>query len=259
MASSPISIFQLESGVQSGVYNMALDECLLEWVRQKESAATPILIVRTYEWDQPTMSLGVNQRERDLNRIWQGFIPTMPAFVRRPTGGRAILHGEDIAFSFITNDPALLNCPLKDSYCVLTKFVKETLIELGVRVADSCESNSRAYTLSSACFETQTPSDLVDTEGRKLCGSAQLRRAGGLLQHGSAFINPYQIAPQQFTQVLFRAVAQYYGQPEAPSFRPDDEFQEQLDRLKKAYSKESTEILDRASTTEGSHLDPASR
>lgn len=252
------SFFQIESGPQTGACNMALDELLLETVRQVPPETRPLLIVRTYEWVMPTLSLGVHQPERDLALLFARYGCENVSWVKRPTGGRAILHGEDIAFSFITNRPDLIHVPLKDSYCILTRFLKTALTQLGIAVADSCESSDKAYLRSPACFETQTPSDLVDSSGQKLAGSAQLRRQGGLLQHGSAFIKPLGLDSARFSQALFDAVSAHYGEATLAPYPRADEALESLEVLIQRYSKESGDILARLSTTKGSHLIPAS-
>jgi lipoate-protein ligase A len=118
-----MELYRIDSGFQSGVFNMALDEALLEFVRRD---LVPRLIVRTYGWEVPTLSLGVNQAVRDIQFLMDFYGKPSPvqAVVRRPTGGRAILHGEDISYSFITNDPAVLKLNLNDSYCIYAGLVR---------------------------------------------------------------------------------------------------------------------------------------
>jgi len=252
----------LISGFQSGAYNMALDETLLEWVRQ-ESA--PTLVVRTYQWRRPTLSLGVHQPHRDLAALTRLYPTDVYGWVRRPTGGRAILHGEDIAFSFITNDPALLRQSLNNSYCHFSTLLKAALARLNVPLQESGEDSDTAYLRSSLCFETQTPSDLLDARGQKIAGSAQLRRQGGLLQHGSAFVKSYQIDEPTLANALFDATGVFYQQPVTP-LQLDTAQLSLLGNLLEAYQREEGPLvkssdqssLDNASTTSGSHLEPAS-
>lgn len=249
--------FGMQSGFQSGVFNMALDEALLEYCR---AADGPVFIVRTYRWQEPTLSLGVNQPEKDvaaLLRLYGDLNGRRPALVRRPTGGRAILHGEDISFSFVTNDPVLLKKPLKDTYCVLTRHIRHTLEALGI-AAQSCDgAGDREYLRSPVCFETHTTSDLVAENGQKLAGSAQLRRSGGLLQHGAAFLQPYGVSESAFARTLFQVVAQAHGLPALADF-PMARLHDLLAERQAAYTRESGEILERASTTSGSQFLPAS-
>lgn len=185
-------LLTLESGFQSGAYNMALDEAFLEWVRISDKR---IWVVRTYQWSEPTLSLGHNQPDKDIAILKTQFKKTdrkqdqkPERWVKRPTGGRAILHGQDIAFSFITNDKHLCQKSLQDSYKTLSNWVASALKAIGISVLESPEPDERAYTRSAVCFETHTQSDLLNIQGEKIAGSAQCRRAGGILQHGSAFI-----------------------------------------------------------------------
>jgi lipoate-protein ligase A len=257
------TLFSLNSGLQSGAHNMAMDEQLLEWVRALPTDSV-IWIIRTYQWRTPTLSLGVHQPERDWGGLWRQYGTQTPSgesieWVKRPTGGRAILHGEDLAFSFLSNDPALLTASLNDSYALMMHWMAQTLSQLGVPVATSQEASGKAYTRSAICFETHTPSDLLSQSGQKLAGSAQLRRAGGLLQHGSAFVKDFGIAHDTLSQQFFQTVAQAFGRSRIAPFEPDESFQAQLAQRERDYIQASGEILEKASTTAGSHLEPASR
>jgi lipoate-protein ligase A len=249
-------VYCIESGWQSGAYNMALDEALLELVREK--ADETILIVRTYGWQEPTLSLGANQAIRDIRFLLEfyGWKKEPPAVVRRPTGGRAILHGEDISFSFVTNDSTLLRQSLRASYAVFADLIETTLNRLRLEVLSCEDVGDREYLRSPVCFETHTPSDLVGGDGRKLSGSAQLRRQGGLLQHGAAFLKPYGVENDAFSRMLFTVVAEHTGQ--VPSAFSLETIEALLSPLEESYRKVSGEILASASVTSGSHLEPAS-
>jgi lipoate-protein ligase A len=216
-----IALFQLESGSSSGFDNMRLDEALLEAVREN---TTPILIVRTYEWDSPTLSLGVNQPPQDVDALLPRYrAPNgeLPAVVRRPTGGRAILHGQDISYAFITNAANVLRQDVCTSYRFLNGFVRQALLNLeipigGVTDSDRSAEKKDSYTRSPVCFETRTSSDLLTHEGHKVAGSAQLRRQGGLLQHGSAFLASYGVSGKRFSNSLFNTIERTLRQPLSP-------------------------------------------
>ena len=250
--------FSLESGLQSGIYNMALDEALLEFVR---SEPEPTLIVRTYRWDEPTLSLGVNQQVRDIRFLLDFYGKENPvnAVVRRPTGGRAILHGEDISYSFITNDSTVLKQSLKGSYAIYAGIVQQALGSLALNAQFTDTASGRDYLRSPVCFETHTPSDLLGPDGKKLSGSAQLRRAGGLLQHGAAFLAPYGVSEAVFASALRTAAAESLHMlvEPYPAYKLDT-LKPALSELEAAYCKESVGILASASITTGSHLEPAS-
>lgn len=252
-------ILALRSGACGGAENMALDEALLEWVRQEPQ---PVLILRTYRWETPTLSLGVNQKVRDVNTLlrFYGQGQAAGSVVRRPTGGRAILHGEDISHAFITNEPEMLRKSLKDSYAVYAGLVRDALSRLDIHARFSEAAGTRDYLRSAICFETHTPSDLLGERGQKISGSAQLRRAGGLLQHGAAFLKPYGIEEADFFNAVREATAEALQHPVI--LLSPVEIQDMLPELSHfvaAYRKLSGEILVNASTTSGSHLEPASR
>lgn len=245
-------------GPQTGIDNMALDEALLEWVRA-ESQAT--LLIRTYRWQVPTLSLGVHQKVGDLDFLLRFYGQGQPveAVVRRPTGGRAILHGQDISFAFITNHPALLRLSLKDAYAQLTDLLRQGLSAVGVPTQMADQAGGRDYLSSPVCFQTHTPSDLLALDGRKLCGSAQLRRAGGLLQHGSAFVTSPEIEEAAFLGALRQSVQAHFGLPvEVLSVAELLTLLSDWPAWRSRYESSSKAIWERASTTTGSHLLPAS-
>lgn len=261
-----LTCYQLKSGIQSGVYNMALDDAILEYLRTQVNE--PMLVVRTYEWDVPTLSLGVHQPAKDIKALKRLYGDKLKAVVYRPTGGRAILHGEDISFSFITNAPQLTQQSLKDCYCELTKLVKTAFNTLEIDLLEECLDDSdsavdtKAYTRSPVCFETRIPSDIMAFDGQKICGSAQARRAGGVLQHGAAFLKGFSIEPDAFSEALFDAVKTYYNQDTlaAFDFQPlQPLFDEKLNQYKESASRIwSSDNDDMDSTSMGSHFEPAS-
>jgi lipoate-protein ligase A len=237
---------------------MALDEGLLEWVRTQSS---PVLVLRTYGWQTPTLSLGVHQKVRDIHFLlnFYGKDQSLSAVVRRPTGGRAILHGHDISYAFITNAPEILRLSLKASYSIYAGITQRAFEQLGIQTCVADSAGGRDYLRSPVCFETHTPWDLVSVKGQKISGSAQLRRSGGLLQHGAAFLAGYQIEEPLFFEALCQVVAERFqllvttiSPLEAQALVPD------WLALQAAYRKSSLEILESASTTKGSHLVPAS-
>lgn len=267
-----LQLYVLQSGVMSGIDNMALDEAVLECFRAQSQ---PMLLVRTYRWAEPTLSLGVNQKVRDMQFLldFYGSQATsmspkqlapaektpVKAVVRRPTGGRAILHGEDISYSFITNDPLVLKQSLKVSYDIYAGIVRQALQQLALTVQSADDAGERDYLRSPVCFETHTPSDLLGEDGKKLTGSAQLRRSGGLLQHGAAFLQPYGVAEDIYYQALLRASVQAFQQPvQAFTLGTFEGLLQLFQDLQADYARASGEILANVPTISGSHLEPAS-
>lgn len=224
------------SGFQPGSYNMAMDDALLDWVAEQHAG---LLVLHTYGWREPTLSLGVHQPLKDYKPLLNELHEAHPV-VKRPTGGRAIHHGEDISFAWVTNEPTLLGQSISQSYCFFLKWIREAVERAGMNVVPCEDGSDSAYTRSAVCFETALPSDLQDKAGKKRVGCAQLRRKGGLLQHGSAFfdrcdldqyIRFHQALTEVVTEWVDQSVAQDMGQSVAeqaiatptPQWEPIDE------------------------------------
>jgi lipoate-protein ligase A len=200
--------FWLEPKIQSGVDNMETDKHLMQ---QVQAYMESIFLLRAYAWQEPTLSLGVNQPEKDLITLAP---PVAMPIVRRPTGGRAIWHGDDYSYAFISNSPVLLRLSVKDSYCIISQVLKHALQGLSIDTASSeaCEqsapdiSDKKSYTRSPECFATQMPDDLIRNSGtkktQKIAGSAQCRKAGVLLQHGSVYLKDEGVSFERFSQAL---------------------------------------------------------
>ncbi len=155
---------------------MALDEAML--------GQAPAL--RFYTWSPPALSLGRNQRP--IPDHW----PALAAergldLVRRPTGGRAVLHQADLTYA-LALPASWLAGRRAEIYRELCAFLIEGLREFGVELAFG--RVGRGYIDHPSCFGTATDADLVLNDGRKLIGSAQVWRNGVVLQHGSIQLAP---------------------------------------------------------------------
>lgn len=171
----------IKSLPSSAAYNMALDEALLSSTAQKLALPT----LRIYSWSVPSLSLGYAQPASDVNkneltdRAWQ--------LVRRPTGGKAILHTDELTYSITAPlDEPLVSGSLLESYQRISMALQKALTSLGT--STSADNRPVLPTNQSkqepVCF--QTPSNYEITwNGKKLIGSAQARKMGGVLQHGS--------------------------------------------------------------------------
>jgi len=162
-----------------GAWNMAVDEALSESVAAGES--TPIL--RFYGWQPGCLSLGYAQPASDAhyeNLSAQGW-----DIVRRLTGGRAILHIDELTYSVATplDDPRVEGGVI-ESYRRLSEGLMAGLTQLGAAVhAGRADENAHHFN-GPVCFEV--PSDYeITAQGKKLLGSAQTRRRGVALQHGA--------------------------------------------------------------------------
>lgn len=165
----------------SGVIQMAIDEWLLEKHRQGKHPPT----LRFYTWKTATISLGYHQKnypEYWRNLTWQGELIEL---VKRPSGGRAVLHQGDLTYAVITSE---LGGKRRESYEKICQFLIEGSRNLGINLYYG--NAGRGYIHNPNCFGTATDADLVTEEGYKLIGSAQLRRDRAILQHGSMRLNP---------------------------------------------------------------------
>jgi lipoate-protein ligase A len=164
-----------------GAWNMAVDEAILEAAGKGQAPPT----LRLYAWSPPCLSLGYAQPIGDIDSTelklqgWQ--------LVRRPTGGRAILHTDEITYSVMAplHDPHLAGGVL-ESYRRLSIALVQALTELGLSAQAEREYNlpTGARRDGPVCFEVPSNYEIT-AGGKKLIGSAQARRLTGILQHGS--------------------------------------------------------------------------
>ena len=155
---------------------MALDEALMGHARR-----TGETVLRVYGWSAPTLSFGRNQTARggyDLDRLREHGV----AVVRRPTGGRAILHHREITYAVAAPDAAMGE--LRESYERINRLLLAALDALGVEACVVAPGSRAAAPGLAPCFDHPSAGELVHGT-RKLVGSAQWRHDGALLQHGS--------------------------------------------------------------------------
>jgi len=155
---------------------MALDRWLLEQHRQ----GTWPSVLRFYQWEPAAISLGYHQQrwpERWRSLTAQG---KSLELVRRPTGGRAVLHQGELTYAVVTSG---LSGRRAEIYGKVCQFLIQGWRDLGVPLGFG--QAGRGYIHNPDCFGTATAADLVTEKGAKLIGSAQLWQAGCLLQHGS--------------------------------------------------------------------------
>lgn len=170
----------IRSGSSNGAANMALDESMLEAIRSGDAPAT----LRLYGWEPPALSLGYAQSIDDVN------LPALERhgwdLVRRPTGGKAILHTDELTYAVIAPaDHPLVRGGVLESYHRISQGLIRGLELLGVKVevAPEIPADDGSET-NPVCFEVPSAYEIT-AGGRKLVGSAQVRRRGGVLQHGS--------------------------------------------------------------------------
>lgn len=161
---------------------MDKDLQILDELINKNSSPT----LRIYTWEPNAISLGYNQPESEINKDLCKNINI--DIVKRPTGGRAVLHQGDITYSFVINSELLKNGnTVIASYKEISSSLIYALQELGVNDI-KIASSKEAYTKSTACMAISTGADII-YKNKKIIGSAQFRRNNYILQHGSILVN----------------------------------------------------------------------
>lgn len=165
----------------SGQVQMSIDS----WLLQQHSQGLYPPTLRFYTWEPVAISLGYHQKKYPEN--WENLTyHNIPIdLVRRPSGGRAVLHQGDLTYAIITSN---LPGNRHEIYQKICQFLIEGWRSLGVELYYG--SAKRAYIHKVNCFEIATNADLVLPDGTKFIGSAQLRKGKAILQHGSMRLQP---------------------------------------------------------------------
>jgi lipoate-protein ligase A len=170
----------IDSGRCGAAFNMALDEAIATRVRR--GGLSPVL--RLYGWDRPSLSLGCFQKvsEVDAGYCRSRGIP----IVRRTTGGRAILHDEELTYSIAAaTGSGPFSRGLLDSYRKIAEAFHLAFQKLGVQAASKGRrEKGRVLAGSPLCFQSSSYGEIL-IENRKVVGSAQKRWEDGMLQQGS--------------------------------------------------------------------------
>ncbi len=175
-----------------GPSNMALDEALLDSVVAEPSMA----IIRTYEWTEPTLSLGYFQSrtEVEADRRWKS-VP----IVRRLTGGGALWHDLELTYAVVIPAHHPFARPSRALYRSIHSAIVDHLRSLGIpadrrgdlEIDPELELRPRPF----LCFSDRDEEDVI-FRNAKLVGSAQRRRSGAILQHGSLLIGRSRTTPE---------------------------------------------------------------
>jgi len=172
----------LDTGAQDGAFNMALDEAL--------SVVIPISrpVLRLYTWNPFAISLGYHQNYSGLNLL--SCQKDGVDVVRRPTGGRAIYHAEELTYSIIIpRSHKLFRKPSREVYNLVSQALAKGLSGMadGVSLKQSQLEKFTGNSTEFACFATAAKYEVMH-QSRKLVGSAQRRYRTAILQHGSIMI-----------------------------------------------------------------------
>ncbi len=168
--------------VNTGEINMKIDSDLLDNAIKTNSKDR---IFRLYGWEPACISLGKNQSDKfiDYNVLKKYNID----IVRRITGGRALLHDKELTYSFITSAENLKNGEsVIESYKEISQILIDIFNKLGIPLTLGGESS--IHTKFDYCMLISTGADLC-YRGKKFIGSAQCRKQGYILQHGSILLD----------------------------------------------------------------------
>lgn len=163
-----------------GAWNMAVDEAILDAVCNGEVLPT----LRLYAWEPACLSLGYSQSIQDVDE--QRLRERNWGLVRRMTGGRAILHADELTYALIAStDEDLVAGSLLESYNRIALGLLKSLENLDLSVEiNSHQPGLNTNAAGPVCFEIPSAYEIT-YHGKKLIGSAQARRKQGVLQHGS--------------------------------------------------------------------------
>lgn len=188
----------IDSGACDAFYNMALDEAVSVFVRGGQCPPT----LRFYSWDRPSLSIGCFQKTGGIDRDYlrEKDIP----LVRRPTGGRAILHAEELTYSFSSKTEGAFQAGILETYKKISSALGLALKALGIE-PEMERTRKGSYSKSPFCFQSRSYGELsAASGGRKLAGSAQRRWQDGFLQQGSI---PFEIDYEQLKKIFTDASA----------------------------------------------------
>ena len=174
---------------------MAIDNWLLDNALATRAAASAAELaagslpaalagmLRFYQWPRPTLSLGFHQQRLPAHWLELAAAGVLD-LVRRPSGGRAVLHGGDLTYALIWPSPPPQRA---EAYRRSCRWLQRgfAAIDLPLGFGEAAFNRDR-----DSCFATSTAADLVHADGSKRIGSAQLWRRGHLLQHGSIQLEP---------------------------------------------------------------------
>lgn len=195
----------LDTGINDAALNMAIDEAIM--LAHSEGEVPPTL--RFYGWKPAAVSLGYFQKaeaEIDLEACRRQGIDV----VRRLTGGRAVLHEAELTYSLVVREDApLIPGTITASYRYFSGGLLAGLARLGIQAGMSMprgaygKTGTEARYASAACFDSPSHYEIT-FEGRKLVGSAQVRKHGVILQHGSVLLR---FCPEKLASILHAASA----------------------------------------------------
>ncbi len=182
----------IEDGFYEAEFNMALDEAIAINVRLRQSKPT----LRLYGWNKPSVTIGVFQKTEEINLDYC-YCEDIPV-IRRLTGGRGILHYDELTYSFSSENKGLFKGGLFKSYYELNTAFKNAFILTGISVEMRLPKRSGTIPRNPLCFKSLSYAEL-SFNGQKIMGAAQKRWRDGFLQQGSI---PYSIDNNKLKKIF---------------------------------------------------------
>lgn len=174
-----------------GWHNMALDMALLDLSAQQHEG-----FLRLYQWAPHCLSFGCHEPAR--SRYDRAVIDRLGLdVIRRPTGGRAVWHGRELTYAVTA--PTAAFGPLQVAYHAIHETVRRALTSLGADATLAPPPNRTTGLDAGACFAQPVGGEIM-VDGRKVVGSAQMRRGDVFLQHGSILLDDDQQLVAQVTR-----------------------------------------------------------
>ncbi|MCP5054627.1 MAG: lipoate--protein ligase family protein [bacterium] len=161
--------------------NMARDEYLFDLCHEKKMG-----FFRLYSWEKPSFSFGVSQKiTKAVNLDFIEKNNGAFAYVRRVTGGKTVLHDDEITYSVVSSEDIFYrDNDLYRSYMLISTVLVNAFQAIGLNAYLSQGSPSELSKSNNPCFSFPTPNEL-EIDGKKIVGSAQKRDKQALVQHGS--------------------------------------------------------------------------
>lgn len=162
-----------------------MDEAMFRVAQGRKMPPT----LRLYGWAWPAVSLGYFQdikKEVDIETCRRRQIP----IVRRPTGGKAVLHEGDVTYAVVAEEGnSLFPTDILGTYRVISGCIAQSLASLGIKADMAADSRVlEGDSLKASCFSSPSRYELL-VKNQKICGSAQVRSRGVFLQHGSILMD----------------------------------------------------------------------
>lgn len=188
-----------------GAMNMAIDESMLWWMNLLQTDLQELVkvgsgslsefpfplnecLLRFYGWDPPAVSLGRYQRSErylSLDNVAKRGLDV----VRRPTGGKALIHQNELTYCLVVPSSSLLcSRSVRESHKIIVRALVKALSEIGIKAELGYLSGSGENKAGKPCFKEHLAESVI-VKGRKVAGSAQLRQKGAILQHGSILLS----------------------------------------------------------------------